>query len=108
MRVTDKDLFEVQAGPSVREKNRAETKAAKERHRIFTNNNKAMGWFALSMNECVAALQNMGYAVSDQAKADPMELISAYVAILDHNGLVEDNHKTEHSAVMAIARRLEK
>lgn len=84
---------------------RAEVRALKKEHGIFTHLCRGAGdWLALSMPECTAALA--GYDLTDEEKTDAVLLLAGYCRLLDEAGLVEDGHETERAAVAAVVERL--
>jgi hypothetical protein len=99
-------LFDVpQDHLSKRQLRRAEIKALKEKHGIYTNYCAELGWLALSMPECVEKVK--GYGLTEEEKTYGPELMAGYCRLLEDAGLLADGCASEYEAVKQIANRLE-
>jgi hypothetical protein len=104
---TKERLFDVpQDHLSKRQIRRAEIKALKEKHGIYTNYCEGLGWLALSMPQCINAVK--GYGLTEEEKTYAPALMAGYCRLLEEAGLLADGCASEYEAVKQIADRLSK
>lgn len=100
-------LLDVPRTKSRRDIRREEVAALKQEHGIFTHNCRGAGeWLALSMPECIKALE--GYNLTEEERTCGAALLAGYCRLLDEAGLIEEYHKTEYEAVTALVERIER
>jgi hypothetical protein len=100
------ELFRSDRDPRPRLSHRDEVKSMKEKHGIFTHLSRGNGdWLALSMPECIERLK--GYTLTDEEKTVGAALLAGYCRLLDDEGLIEENHRTEYEACLALVKRIE-